>query len=165
MKIEKKFLIPSLLLCSFTIRAEITCGGSDIGLINTTYKQNNLHSSGDFILTIANEKITTSHKITQGMGYLRMRCDKLVDGRDVLIVNPWCSGRSCEMQQLLGVIDVSNGQYLVELPRDYRGNTREAAEKLLQKKIADFSCDEGHHIEAKTDKSGDICIETARDQG
>lgn len=164
MKIAQLSFMSAFVLGAFTARAEISCGGSDIGIINTTYQQQD-RRSGDFVVTIVNAEFTTSHRITQGMGYLRMRCDKLVDGRAVLIVNPWCSGRSCEMQQQLGVIDVSNGQYLVTLPPDNRGSSRQAAEQLLQKKIADFSCDQGHHRVAKTDKSGDICLETARDQG
>jgi hypothetical protein len=165
MKIVEVCLMAAFVLCAFTTRAELSCGGSDLGIINTTYQQHDVRRSGDFVLTIVNAEITTHHKITQGMGYLRMRCDKLPDGRAVLIVNPWCSGRACEMEALLGVIDVKDGQYLVELPRDYRGSTREAAEQLLQKKIAYFSCEEGHHIAAKTDKSGDICLATAREQG
>ncbi len=165
MKIGKKCVLSALVFAAFTAGAEMSCGGSDIGIINTTYPQQNLRRSGDFVLTIVNENITVNHKISQGMGYLRMRCDKLPDGRAVLIVNPWCSGRSCEMQEVLGVIDASHGQYLVALPPDNRGSSRQAAEQLLQKKIAEFSCVEGHHRHVKTEKSGDICLETARDQG
>ena len=159
-----KLLIVLSFFASFLANAAIKCGETDVSVMNTTYDVE-LGEKGYFLVSAINKNINTSYKITQELGYLRLRCEQGAKGDYFVIINPLCHSASCS-EDNYQLVSVSDGKIVVSLPEKLTGgNNRKDIESFLGKNISEFSCGYDYGTEPTPNKQDEICMVTKRDQG
>lgn len=157
------------LLSTSASAATMMCGESEISVINSKYTT---ASSGPskkfFIVTIANQDNVSTHKVTQGLGYLRMRCEQDTAKVSYLLLSPNCSGKSCLGENYL-LVDVKSGRVVVEFDKTQKhfeiGSNKAQVETILGRPVPSFDCEYKYEKEIPSAVGQEVCLISARDQG
>ncbi|MBF0558563.1 MAG: hypothetical protein HQL08_07255 [Nitrospirae bacterium] len=143
-------LFPSLSFGNDAV-TKLTCGNGRIEVYNS-----NVVESPFFVVSIFNSKGIFYHSFLADKEFLEVRCEKMNEGKEILLINHFCGGSGCAESNYI-IIDPMTGKVMLEPTDGFSGNANKAS-SILGKAVKPFSCLKHSRSNVKQNANGEYCL-------